>query len=188
MYLRRKPCWWPRRRIEVIQRALPDSACPGLLQKPSGDYLFRIAPAAARASNNKMTMQNVPALLAILMAIAMRRCNTKCIAWWRRFMAFIKAAKCCHQASTHSNSIKADTTTTVVSYVSSSLWKRAWVDMLAPNNNKGMAYQTDENHLSNLVKCFVGVVNSLTAIDAHERQLFNKLHWWLVTLLLFVRC
>jgi hypothetical protein len=49
--------------------------------------------------------------------------------------------------------------------------------MLAPNNNKGMAYQTDENHLTNLVKYFVGVVNSLTAIDANERQLFNKLHW-----------
>jgi len=60
--------------------------------------------------------------------------------------------------------------------------------MLAPNNNKGMAYQTDENHLTNLVKYFVGVVNSLTAIDANERQLFNKLHWWLVILLMFVHC
>ena len=117
MYLLCRPFWWSRGRIEAIRSALPDSACPGLLQKPSGDYLVRIAPAAARASNNKMTMQNVPALLAILMAIAMRRCNTKCIAWWRRFMAFIKAAKCCHQASTHSNSIKADTAMTVVSFL-----------------------------------------------------------------------
>jgi len=39
---------------------------------PLGDYLLRIAPAAARATINTMTMQNVPTLLAILIAIAMR--------------------------------------------------------------------------------------------------------------------
>jgi hypothetical protein len=31
-------------------------------------------------------------------------------------------------------------------------------------------------------------VNSLTAIDAHERQLFDKLLWGLVTSTIFVRC
>jgi hypothetical protein len=31
-------------------------------------------------------------------------------------------------------------------------------------------------------------LNSLPAIDAHERQLFDKLLWGLVTLLIFVRC
>ena len=30
--------------------------------------------------------------------------------------------------------------------------------MLAPNNNKGMTYQTDEKHLTNLTKYFVGTV------------------------------
>ena len=30
--------------------------------------------------------------------------------------------------------------------------------MLAPNNNRGMTYQTDEKHLTNLRKYFVGVV------------------------------
>ena len=30
--------------------------------------------------------------------------------------------------------------------------------MLAPNNNKGMTYQTDEKHLTNLTKYFVGAV------------------------------
>ena len=32
------------------------------------------------------------------------------------------------------------------------------------------------------------LLNSLTAIVAHEQQLFNKLHWWLVTSPIFVRC
>ena len=40
---------------------------------PSGNYSLHIAPVAARATINKMTMQNVPSLLAVLMAIAMRR-------------------------------------------------------------------------------------------------------------------
>jgi hypothetical protein len=31
-------------------------------------------------------------------------------------------------------------------------------------------------------------VNSLPAIDAHERQLFDKLLWGLVTSTIFVRC
>jgi hypothetical protein len=31
-------------------------------------------------------------------------------------------------------------------------------------------------------------VNSLPAIDAHERQLFDKLLWGLVTSMIFVRC
>ena len=30
--------------------------------------------------------------------------------------------------------------------------------MLAPNNNKGMTYQTDEKNLNNMVKYSVGVV------------------------------
>ena len=37
---------------------------------------------------------------------------------------------------------------------------------------------------------FYGVMafNSLTAIGAHEGQLFDKLLWWLVTSTIFVRC
>jgi len=40
---------------------------------PSGDYSLFIAPAAARVTINKTTMQNTPTLLAVSMAIAMRR-------------------------------------------------------------------------------------------------------------------
>ena len=38
---------------------------------PSGDYLLCIALAAAKATINKMMMQNVPTLLAVSMAIGM---------------------------------------------------------------------------------------------------------------------
>ncbi len=37
--------------------------------------------------------------------------------------------------------------------------KRARVDILAPNNNRGMTYQTDGNNLSKTNGYLVGVVN-----------------------------
>jgi hypothetical protein len=40
---------------------------------PSGDYSLHNAPAATMATINKTTIQNVPTLLAVLIAITMRR-------------------------------------------------------------------------------------------------------------------
>ncbi len=70
---------------------------------PSDDNSLRIAQAATRVTINTTMMQHVPTLLAILMAIAMRWYYTARMARWMRFMAFIKATKRHHQASTHSN-------------------------------------------------------------------------------------
>jgi hypothetical protein len=47
---------------------------------PSGNYLLRITPAAARATADETMTKNVPKRLAILMAAAVRRYNTACIA------------------------------------------------------------------------------------------------------------
>ena len=47
---------------------------------PSGNYLLRIAPAATRAIINITMMKYVPTLLAVLMAVAMQRYYTACIA------------------------------------------------------------------------------------------------------------
>ena len=69
----------------------------------SGDYLLHISLAAARATANKMKMQNVSTMLTFSMAIVVRRYYTARIARWRRFMAFIKATKCRHWASTRSD-------------------------------------------------------------------------------------
>jgi hypothetical protein len=61
MFLRCWPFRWPWRSAGAIQSALPNAACSGLLWKPldatSGKYLLRIAPAAARATANEMTME-----------------------------------------------------------------------------------------------------------------------------------
>jgi hypothetical protein len=64
------------------------------------------------------------------------------LAQWRMFMAFIKATKRRHQVNTHSDITQSDRPTPVVLDIS--LQKRAPVDMLVPNNNRGMTYQTDE--------------------------------------------
>jgi hypothetical protein len=69
---------------------------------PLGDYSLHIAPAAARATANKTTIQNVPTLLAILMAVAIWRYDTAHFAQWRRFVAFTKASIHHHQTSTRS--------------------------------------------------------------------------------------
>jgi len=81
---------------------------------PSGNYSLRIAPAAARATINTTIMEHVPTLLAVLMAIMMRWYYIACIARWRRFVAFIKATKRRHQASTRSNITQPDMPTPVV--------------------------------------------------------------------------
>ena len=123
---------------------------------PSGNYLLRIASAATRATENKTTMWYVPTLMAILMVIAMRRYCTAHIAWWRRSRAFIKATKHHHRARTRSDIAQSDTPTPVVSSILS--WKWVRVDMLAPNNNRGMTYQTEDNNLPYLLEYFFGVV------------------------------
>ena len=73
---------------------------------PSGDYLLRIDPSAARAAINSTIMQHVLTLLAVSMAIAMQRYFSAPIAQWRRFVAFIKATKHHHWTSTCSDIIK----------------------------------------------------------------------------------
>jgi hypothetical protein len=40
--------------------------------------------------------------------------------------------------------------------------------MLAPNNNRGVTYQTDKKHLTNLPEHFVGVVKGLTICHSNE--------------------
>jgi hypothetical protein len=73
---------------------------------PLGNYLLRITPAATRATANKKMMLNVPTFLVISMAMVVRQASTMArITQWRRFMAFLKATKHHHWASTCSNCI-----------------------------------------------------------------------------------
>jgi len=106
---------------------------------------------------NKTMMQNVPTLLAVSMAIVMRQYYTARIARWRRFVAFIKATKRRHRASTRSDKHQSDMPTPIsgVYFVIKSLKKSS----SCPNNNRGVTHQTDEKHLYIMSEYFVGVVN-----------------------------
>jgi hypothetical protein len=123
---------------------------------PSGDYWLRIAPAAARATANKTKVQNVSSLPTIVMAITVCQYNTAPIAQWRRFIAFIKATKRCHWASTRSDRHQSDMPNPIsgVYFIVKSLKK----NLSCPNNNGGVTHRTDEKHLNNLSEYFVGVV------------------------------
>ena len=72
-----------------MSRATPEAT--GRCHRATARSSLRIAPAIARATINKTTMENVPTLLA-------------CIARWRRSRAFIKATKRCNRASARSDS------------------------------------------------------------------------------------
>ncbi len=123
----------------------------------SGDYSLHISLAAARVTANKMKMQNVSTLLTFLMAIAVRWYYTARIARWRRFMAFIKATKRHHWASTCSNRHQSDMPTPISgAYFIVKLLKKS---SSCPNNNRGVTHQTDEKHLNNMSEYFFGVVN-----------------------------
>ena len=97
----------------------------------SGDYLLCIAPAAARATANKMTMQNVSTLLTILMVVAVRQYYTTPIALWKGSMAFIKATKRRNRASTRSDRHQLDMPTPILGvYFIIKLLKRARVALI----------------------------------------------------------
>ena len=72
-------------------------------------------------------------------------------------MAFVKAAKRRHWASTHSDRHQSDMPTPIsgVYFIVKSLKKSS----SCPNNNRGVTHQTDEKHLNNMSEYFVGVVN-----------------------------
>jgi hypothetical protein len=71
-------------------------------------------------------------------------------------VAFIKATKRHHRASTHSDRHQSDMPTpTMGVYFIVKLLKKG---SSCPNNNKGVTCQTDEKNLNNMAEYFVGVV------------------------------
>jgi hypothetical protein len=71
---------------------------------PSGNYSLHIAPAAARATANRTMMKKWPTLLAILVAVAVRKYNTARIPPWKWSRALVEATGHHHQASITANS------------------------------------------------------------------------------------
>ncbi len=138
--------------------------------RPSRNYSLRIVSAAARATANKTKMQNLTTLLTILMA---SRYYTAHIAQWRRFVAFIKATKYCHRASTCSDRHQSDMPTPISGayFIVKSLKK----SLSCPNNNRGVTHQTDEKHLNNMSEYFVGVLKSKTNLAPITRMVVDTM-------------
>jgi len=72
-------------------------------------------------------------------------------------VAFIKATKRRHRASTRSDRHQSDMPTPISGvYFIVKLLKKS---SRCPKNNRGVTHQTDEKHLNNMLVYFVGVVN-----------------------------
>ena len=86
--------------------------------------------------------------MTILMAIALQRYYTMHITKWRRFLAFVKATKRRHQASTRSDSINWTHLPLIlgVYFIVESLK----MSLSCLYNNRGVTHQTDEKHLNNM--------------------------------------
>jgi hypothetical protein len=66
---------------------------------PSGVYLLHIAPRGHQGNSKKKNNKNIPTLLAVFMAVAMRHYVTLLITRWRRSRASLEATGCHHRAS-----------------------------------------------------------------------------------------
>ena len=100
--------WWC---AGVIPSTLPNVACPWLLRKPLYAAIGQLLTpycSHGRHINSKQNNNVYPLCWPFLMAVAVRRYYTPCIARWRRFMAVLKAIKRKHRASTHSDSHQLD--------------------------------------------------------------------------------
>ena len=157
MHLRCRPFRWPCRGVEAIHAASPDPACPGLHRShwmpPSGNCSLHIAPAAAMATANKTTMKNIPTLLAVLMAMAVRWYYIARITRWRSFMAFPKVTKHHHWARTCSDNIKG---TCLPLFFVVNLSKKGCEVKGWPQLTLGVTYQIDGKHLTSMREYFVG--------------------------------
>ncbi len=128
-----------------MSRATPEATgcrhrattCSVLPQRPSGQQ------------SNKQQSTNTHKKVAMLMAAAVHRYNTPCIAQWRRSRALLEATGCYHWASIMPNNIK-------WTWLWQSFWcfhrqnrrKRSWVNAKTPVFNRGMTYQTKEKGLT----------------------------------------
>ncbi len=108
---------------------------------------------------NTQQSTNTPTLLAVLMAMVMRRYVTASIAWQRRSRASLKTTGRCHRASIMSNNIKGTWLRRFyLMFSSSKMYKRSRVDAKAPVFNRGMIYQTRGKGLTKVSVWFIGGV------------------------------
>ena len=97
---------------------------------------------------NKKTTKNAWCLLAISMAMAMRRYHTTRFAQKWGSMATAESTGRRHQVSIAADSINRSRKSQFFQVFSSSIrWKGGSGDVKAPNNNRGMTYQNDHKQV-----------------------------------------
>ncbi len=115
----------------------------------SGDYLLRIAPAAARATGKQKQSTNAPKKVAVLMAMATHRYVTVHIAQWRRFGALLDANKRHHQASIAADCCnRSHMCWFFTSFFIVNSYKRSQVNTKDPVFNRDITYQTKEKGIT----------------------------------------
>ncbi len=98
---------------------------------------------------NKQQSTNTPKKVAMLMAAAVRRYNTTCIAQWRRSRALLEVTGCHHWANIMSDNINRTWLRCFfLCFHRQNHRKRSRVDAKMPVFNRGMTYQTKEKGLT----------------------------------------
>jgi hypothetical protein len=108
---------------------------------------------------NKQQSTNTPKKVAVLMAMAMRRYITACIARWRRFRALLEVTGRRHWASIMSNNINWTWLRRFfLMFSSSNRRKKSRVDAKTPVFNKSMTYQSKQKGLTKVsIYCIGGI-------------------------------
>jgi hypothetical protein len=108
---------------------------------------------------NKQQSTNTPKKVAVLMAMAMRRYVTTCIARWRRSRASLEATERHHWASIMSDNINRTWLQWFFwCFHRQNHWKRSRVDAKTPVFNRGMTYQSKQKGLTKVsIYCIGGV-------------------------------
>ncbi len=126
-----------RATLEATGRRHRATTCYVLPQRPPGQQA------------NKQQSTNTPKKVAVLMAMAMRRYITACIAQWRRSRASQEATGRLHQASIMSDNINWHGYNGFFQcFHRQNRRKRSRVDAKTPVFNRGMTYQSKQKGLT----------------------------------------
>jgi hypothetical protein len=163
-------CWWQNQRWQTNAPCPPAFSMATAVRRSNTDGIAqcgmsRATPEATRHHHwattcyvlpqrppgqqaNKQQSTNTPKKVAVLMAMAICRYVTACIAWWRRSRASLEATGCHHQASIMSNNINRTWLQWFFLYFHrQNRRKRSRVDAKTPVFNRGMTYQSKQKGL-----------------------------------------
>jgi hypothetical protein len=112
-------------------------------------YVLPQQPPGQQANKNKQQTTNTPKKVAVLMAMAMCRYVTACIAQWRRSKTSQEATGRCHRVSTMSDNINRTWLQRFFQcFHRQNRRKRSQVNAKTPVFNRGMTYQSKQKGLT----------------------------------------